>query len=207
MSFRFALEKYIKNPDKYQDCVIYKDTKYVVISDAFNKSVIHYLLLPRDLQITKQNPLTVFEDNGLRKEVAVLIEKLKLMILDRLKEEFEIDETEDFIQVGVHSVPSMANLHIHLLTKDLNSLKMKNKKHYNSFTTDFFVNFDDLPLKQGDRRLDSHAMEQLIKTSDMKCIYCGENFQNKFAQLKKHLTTEFEKKYSRKKRKIVIEID
>lgn len=46
---------------------------------------------------------------------------------------------KSFIKVGVHSTPSMSNLHIHVLTKDMNLPWMKNKKHYNSFCTDFFV--------------------------------------------------------------------
>lgn len=207
MSFRYALESYIKNPDAHKDSIIYKDDKFVVIRDSFPKSIIHYLLLPRDTNITKQHPLTVFKDEELKKEVGKLILKVKEMIQERLKDEFGIEEDDDFIQVGVHSVPSMANLHIHLMTRDFNSEKMKRKQHYNSFTTEFFVKFDELSLSSGDKRLDAHAIEQVVKTSDMKCVYCGKNFKNKFVELKKHLTIEFENKYKRKKRKIVIEID
>lgn len=207
MSFRFALEAYIKNPEGHKDSVIYKDEKYVVVKDAFPKSIIHYLLLLRDPKITKQHPLTVFKDEALKEEVAKLIVKVKGIILERLTEEFDIEEDENFIQVGVHSVPSMANLHVHLMTRDFNSEKMKRKQHYNSFTTEFFVKFDELPLENGDKRLNAHAIEQVVKTSDMKCVYCGKNFKNKFVELKKHLTMEFESKYKRKKQKIVIEID
>jgi len=210
MSFRFALETYLKSPELYQDNVIYYDENFVVIKDKFNKSIIHYLILPRDIRVTKEHPLIAFEDEKLKAETEKVIAKVKKMVLEKLKKEFNIEETEKFIQVGVHSVPSMANLHVHVMTKDFNSEKMKNKKHYNSFTTDFFVKFEDLPLNKEDKRLDKHEAELLVKKSDMRCVYCGQNFKNKFVELKKHITMEFNRKYKlNKKRKIteVIEID
>lgn len=100
---------------------------------------------------------------------------------------------DSFIQVGVHRVPSMANLHIHVMTKDLNSSRLKNKKHYNSFTTDFFVNWDKLPL---DQVPDTKATEeQYLKNHDLICQYCGQNFSNKFSKLKQHLTQEFDQHF------------
>ena len=40
----------------------------------------------------------------------------------------------------------MKNLHVHVITKDFHSIKLKNKKHYNSFNTSFFIEYDQLPL-------------------------------------------------------------
>ena len=34
--------------------------------------------------------------------------------------------------------PSMRQLHMHIISQDFNSPSMKNKKHWNSFTTTFF---------------------------------------------------------------------
>lgn len=208
MSFRYALENYIKNPSFEKEARVYEDDKFVVIKDGFPKATIHYLILPKDLKISKQNPLTVFKDKELREDTSRIIFQVKEKILRRLLDEFNIEEDEDFIQVGVHSVPSMNNLHVHLVTRDFNSERLKHKQHYNSFTTKFFVNFEDLPLRDGDERLDADTMEKVKKTSDQICVYCGKNYKNKFAELKKHLTQEFNDKYKNKKRKIeVIEID
>jgi aprataxin len=116
----------------------------------------------------------------------------------------------DLIKVGVHSIPSLSNLHIHFITKDLSSEKMKRKHHFNSFATKFFVNFEDLPLKDGDSRLSVKEMEHVCNKSDMICPFCGKNFTNRFAELKKHLQkTEFQKIFIEKKNKSVelIEID
>jgi hypothetical protein len=42
-------------------------------------------------------------------------------------------------RMGFHAQPSMLLLHLHVLSEDLNSPALKHKKHWNSFTTRFFV--------------------------------------------------------------------
>lgn len=44
------------------------------------------------------------------------------------------------IRFGYHAQPSMHRLHLHVISKDMNSEFLKNKKHWNSFTTEFFMN-------------------------------------------------------------------
>lgn len=39
---------------------------------------------------------------------------------------------------GFHAVPSMAQLHLHVVSQDLRGSGMKHRKHWNSFATDFF---------------------------------------------------------------------
>lgn len=92
------------------------------------------------------------------------------------------------ILVGVHSVPSMNHLHVHVLSRDMHSDKMKHRKHYLSFTTEFFVPLDDFPLAEDDgRRHQGHWPERPIL-----CFRCGRAFGNKFKELKDHLEVEFE---------------
>ena len=40
---------------------------------------------------------------------------------------------------GYHAVPSMGLLHLHAISQDFDSPSLKNKKHWNSFTTEYFV--------------------------------------------------------------------
>jgi aprataxin len=42
-------------------------------------------------------------------------------------------------QVGYHARPSMHQLHLHVISDDFDSAALKDKKHWNSFTTKFFV--------------------------------------------------------------------
>lgn len=94
------------------------------------------------------------------------------------------------IKIGIHAQPSMATLHVHIMSVDNYSERLKHKKHYNSFNTHFFVPLDDFPLMEGDNILDPVEQKHLIE-GDMKCWRCGENFGNKFKQLKEHLEDEY----------------
>lgn len=44
-----------------------------------------------------------------------------------------------FNRMGYHSEPSMLHLHMHIISDDFCSDSLKNKKHYNSYTTEFFI--------------------------------------------------------------------
>eukprot|EP00483_Globobulimina_turgida_P003139 UN03144 len=43
------------------------------------------------------------------------------------------------IKYGFHCIPSMNQLHCHIISDDLDSENMKNKKHFHSFTSNYFV--------------------------------------------------------------------
>ncbi|KAF1730838.1 Aprataxin-like protein [Beauveria bassiana] len=91
---------------------------------------------------------------------------------------------------GVHAVPSMSHVHVHVLSRDMHSHKMKHRKHYNSFVTPFLVDIDDFPLAEDDPRRDTRREGYL--NWDLRCWRCERNFGNKFAQLKDHLEQEFD---------------
>ncbi len=56
------------------------------------------------------------------------------------------------VRVGVHAHPSMSHLHVHVLSRDMHSANARHRKHYNSFTTPFFVPLADFPLAADDPR-------------------------------------------------------
>ncbi|KKY30578.1 putative hit domain-containing protein [Diaporthe ampelina] len=91
------------------------------------------------------------------------------------------------VKVGVHSHPSMNHLHVHVLSRDMHSDRLKVRKHYNSFTTDFFVPLEDFPLAMDDPRRNQAGWHE----KPMLCWRCGRDFGNKFKELKKHLDEEF----------------
>lgn len=61
------------------------------------------------------------------------------------------DWSKDVV-VGVHARPSMSHLHVHVFSRDMHSEKVRNRKHYNSFTTPFLVPLDEFPLAADDPR-------------------------------------------------------
>jgi aprataxin len=92
------------------------------------------------------------------------------------------------IKAGVHTHPSMNHMHIHVLSREMDSPCLKHKKHYLSFNSSFLVGLDEFPLEEGSERFKPGDWPGW----DMKCWRCGENYQNKFARLKTHLGEEFE---------------
>jgi len=91
-------------------------------------------------------------------------------------------------QLGFHSLPSMAQLHLHILTDDFNSEWLKTKKHWNSFTSPFFLPLDDVIVtlqQQGSVRVDKAQAEGLLKQG-VVCHKCALQLPN-MPQLKVHL--------------------
>lgn len=150
MSFRYALQHYIEQPES---SALFYDDNVVIIRDAFPKSFCHLLVLPRDKRLTLKHPLDAFKEQpDLYDEMSFYVEKAKDMAVDAAVSANLIADTKparreyrnQYVKAGIHSVPSLANLHIHVVTQDFHLARMKNRKHYNSFTTRFFVDFDRL---------------------------------------------------------------
>ncbi|CCF55835.1 hypothetical protein KAFR_0A04000 [Kazachstania africana CBS 2517] len=197
MSWKAALTPYLNHPEAYsKETILFYDTNVVIINDAFPKSTFHLLVIPRNKVLTKKHPavaLTESEKNRLEPYIDIatkyvydkFMKKYKVKGKQLNKESF----IEQFIKVGVHSIPSMNNLHIHVITNDFYSDRLKNKKHYNSFNSNFFINWEELPFSEIP---DPKVVEkEYIKNKDLVCCYCENNFGNKFAQLKSHLKEEF----------------
>ncbi|RLV95197.1 Aprataxin-like protein [Spathaspora sp. JA1] len=155
MSFRDAFQPYIDNPEKYNDIVLFQDENVIIIKDVYPKAIRHLLVIPRNPDVSKKHPLDAFNTNypeysgeELYQLIVGYVDRAKDIIIDDLSKKFNIESMAEFrntfIKAGVHSIPSLNNLHIHVITQDFNSPRLKNKKHYNSFTTKFFVPFEQL---------------------------------------------------------------
>jgi aprataxin len=84
----------------------------------------------------------------------------------------------------------MAHLHVHIVSRDCRSERVKHRKHYNSFNTPFFVPLVDQPLAADDRRRETGFQNGNL-SADLVCWRCGRGFGGKFAELKRHLEDEF----------------
>lgn len=212
---RDALFEYIEMPEKFStSTVLYYNEKFVVIRDKFPKSSLHLLLLPRNREKTWIHPIAVFDDTEFLEEVrteARKVGKLAASELRRLHGKYsaaeqarqaamladpppdELPEGRDWeqeLQYGIHAGPSMNNLHVHIMSVDRNGSCLKHRKHYNSFSTPFFVPLEDFPLSPEDKRRTSMVANYLQE--DLICWRCGENFGNAFTKLSAHLKQEFE---------------
>lgn len=196
MSFRKALNTYIVSPEKHGPSIKYFDDKFVILYDAYSKAQVHYLVMPRDRETSKLHPFEAFsgsESYGLAKHyVDMAIGFAEKELRELTGSHYDNDEYYgEFIQSGVHSIPSMDNAHIHVISKDMCSDRLKKPAHYISFTSQFFVPFEEIPnLPEQDIRRDTDKMTNLVNKSHLICWKCGKDFVRSFARLKPHLLEE-----------------
>lgn len=218
-SVKKGLARYIHNPDSCPNQVVYHTDNFVAIKDLYPKASVHLLLLARGSE-TALHPFEALQDPKFLSSIRAELPRLIDIAASSLRQKFGKFSAQDEqrqrvlngdeewdaslpvgrnwqreIMVGVHAVPSMENLHVHVMSRDRYSECLKHRKHYNSFSTGFFVDIDAFPLAEDDPRLavgkglNSWAAKEMGK--DLVCWKCGKNFGNKFAELKKHLEIEF----------------
>ncbi|KAK9460395.1 HIT-like domain-containing protein [Lipomyces oligophaga] len=204
MAYRRALEPYVKHPEKGDsiNVVIRYTDQYTLIYDLYPKATIHLLLLPRSPARTSLHPFKALcprvnkSNQSFYDSIASYVLDAKRLAVTLLEKKLNRKCTIDDIKAGIHALPSLSNLHIHIISVDNHSSRLKNKKHYNSFNTPFFIDFNDL------ESLSSHCLNQvaaLEPTSyekflklDLICWRCKKQFSNKFKLFQQHLNEEFE---------------
>lgn len=107
--------------------VVKSDNLVTVIKDAYPKAEFHYLILP------KQNITSL---KAIKKEQLDLLQYMDKIARELISEEHHKNKQ---FKMGYHAEPSMSYLHMHVISTDMNSTCLKTKKHWNSFTTDFFI--------------------------------------------------------------------
>ncbi|KAF8628452.1 hypothetical protein AX15_003967 [Amanita polypyramis BW_CC] len=208
MSNLTVLRSYVlREPINLPKSILYSCTNSVlVLFDAYPKSIFHFLVLPpvrppftaEDLT----NLRTLFKkDTELAKEV---IQELKT-VAQSLKQDIEEEMTKRYgfkweIWIGFHAVPSMLHLHLHVLSADLCSEKMKNKKHYNSFhpKLGFFLDIDTVISWFDATQSSRNSMVNTKPTrfgrvlkEPLTCFRCGMSAKN-MVVLKEHLQKEWD---------------
>ena len=130
--------------------------EFVVIKDKYPKSKVHLLILP-----------TEFLPNY------SFLEDTHIPLLERMKAEgekiiAEVKKSEPNLtfRMGFHAIPSMRQIHVHLISQDFSTAFMKQKKHWNTFNTKFFIEVDefiDLLKKNGTLELNENFYLEELK--------------------------------------------
>ena len=105
----------------------------MIIYDRYFKAKIHLLILP------KVNVQSVYDLDPMNDAHIALIEG---MIARAKWIQHGLRKRKggcDVIHYGFHAIPSMNQLHLHVISDDMESDNLKNKKHYLSFKSDYFV--------------------------------------------------------------------
>ncbi|KAI8822377.1 HIT-like domain-containing protein [Fimicolochytrium jonesii] len=175
-----ALRMYCLHPDQHADVVVEYDDEIVVVRDKFPKAKHHLLIIPRKPidGISNLGPGDVGLLDGLKKKADEIVAGISR----------EVGGMDVECRVGFHAVPSMKQLHLHVISQDFDSPHLKNKKHWNSFTTPFFKDFEevrDILNREGSVNFDTAYYEGLLK-GPLKCHRCGEEVKN-IPGLKAHI--------------------
>ncbi|KAG8096390.1 hypothetical protein GUJ93_ZPchr0013g36375, partial [Zizania palustris] len=136
-SWAQALYELAMHPENYKnsDSVLEISDDFIVLNDLYPKARKHVLV------VSRVDGLDSLAD--VNKEHLSLLRRMHSAGVKWAQKFLEEDPSLVF-RLGFHSVPSMRQLHLHIISQDFNSTRLKNKKHWNSFTTAFFLDSVDV---------------------------------------------------------------
>ncbi|KAM6304582.1 aprataxin isoform 2-T3 [Podargus strigoides] len=155
---------------------VYKDEKTVVIKDKYPKARYHWLVLPWDpissLKAVTRDHLELLE------HMHATGQKMIEQCPDRESLEFRL---------GYHAIPSMSQLHLHVISQEFDSQALKTKKHWNSFNTDYFLNSQDVieMVRSTGKVMVEECVSELLRLP-LRCHRCKKKVST-IPHLKAHL--------------------
>uniref|UniRef100_A0A673I2K8 Aprataxin n=1 Tax=Sinocyclocheilus rhinocerous TaxID=307959 RepID=A0A673I2K8_9TELE len=157
---------------------VYKDDRVVVIKDKYPKARYHWLVLPWD---------SISSLKALRSEHVELLKHMQ-RVGDQMLQQCP-DAHKLRFRLGYHAIPSMSHVHLHVISQDFDSPCLKNKKHWNSFTTDYFVESQDViaMLEHDGKVTVKEGTSESLKLP-LRCHLCRKE-QPTIPKLKEHLKT------------------
>ena len=165
--------------------VFEQDHLTVTLRDGFPKARYHYLVVPReDIKSMRElGPMHLPLLQHMHQQAEQLISRIHRKEPD-LKFRF-----------GYHAVPSMNRLHLHVVSQDFDSPRMKTKHHWNTFNTDYFMDSSAVieKLKLHSRIVLDEEHYQKVLELPMKCNWCTKTFED-IDRLKYHRTQDHCKK-------------
>jgi len=160
---------------KKPELVVFSTPSVVVIKDKFPKAKHHFLVLPREELDNLQS-----------------LELKHLSLVEHMVDvgnQIAARHRDSEFRMGFHAKPSMLHLHLHLISQDFESVGLKTKRHWNSFTTDFFLPVENVitELKELGK---VKKKEELAVCIDLPlaCHKCDLKSKN-MPELKKHIAT------------------
>ncbi|XP_065814010.1 aprataxin isoform X1 [Labrus bergylta] len=159
---------------------VYKDDKVVVIKDKYPKARYHWLVLP--WQSISSLKVLSGEHTDLLKHMQQVAEQMVQQCPHKSSLRF---------RKGYHAIPSMSHVHLHVISQDFDSPCLKNKKHWNSFTTDYFIESHDViqMLETDGRVAVKEGTTELLKLP-LRCHMCRKELPT-IPALKEHLKSHF----------------
>ena len=190
--YTHILRTYARRPDtiprqqqQQEDNILHLDDECIAIRDKYPKARFHILVIARDPDLL--GPL----DLKWPKHVALLRHMRDIAQNIANKQGF----TD--VQMGFHSCPSLAQLHMHCISRDFDSPHLKTKVHWNSFTLipEFFLPAEDL-INNTTSEFLSYSIDEkkaLLKHTPVRCLkypQCGFELKSRqgMTAFKEHLS-------------------
>ncbi|KAL2630199.1 hypothetical protein R1flu_014885 [Riccia fluitans] len=153
----------------------------VVMEDLYPKAKRHLLVVSRTQE------LDTVED--VRREHAGLLEHMHSLGMKYVAS-FLKDDPLLVFRLGYHSNPSMRQLHLHVVSQDFDSASLKNKKHWNSFTSPFFRDSLDVinEVKTHGYVDNCGPSAEKLLDLELRCHRCR-SVQPNIPRLKTHIST------------------
>ena len=159
--------------------ILKQDDHVVIIRDKYPKSKHHYLTIPKE----KINYLTDLNAShiGLLKHMSLFAEEYVSSLSSVRSQAVQV-------RMGFHAIPSMQQLHMHVISTDFQGTGLKTKKHWNSFNTNYFVDckrlVEQLQLN-GKVAFENTKYSEMLNTP-LACHRCRMALAN-MTQLKDHI--------------------
>lgn len=158
------------------DMQVFKDDRVVVIKDKYPKARYHWLVLPWE---------AISSLKVLRSQHLELLEHMHA-VGEKMVQDYASSGRTTF-RLGYHAIPSMSHVHLHVISQDFDSPCLKNKKHWNSFTTEYFLESRDVieMVKLNGQVTVNEGTSELLK-APLRCHMCKQQ-QSTIPELKAHL--------------------
>ncbi|KAK6493204.1 aprataxin isoform X1 [Huso huso] len=155
---------------------VYKDEQVVVIKDKYPKARHHWLVLPWE---------SISSLKAVKKEHLALLKHMH-SVGEKIVQDCPAFSTLQF-RLGYHAIPSMSHVHLHVISQDFDSPFLKNKKHWNSFTTEYFLESQDVMemVERNGKVTVKDGTNELLKLP-LRCHVCRKELST-IPQLKEHL--------------------
>ena len=157
---RNVLYRYLDEPDASEIVRKFRERLVCVcVRDKYPKARSHLLLIPR-----RTDPICVESVEDLDRGHLKSLRKFHAHAAHVAK---DMISGGTVVKCGYHALPSLVPLHMHIISEDFDSTRLKTKKHWNSFTTSFFVSPQDLESaleRFGTYTQDNSKMRMLLKT-------------------------------------------
>ncbi|KAG0560402.1 hypothetical protein KC19_10G178600 [Ceratodon purpureus] len=168
------------HPEKHFPAALEITKEAVVIPDKYAKAKKHLLIIAR------RDGLDSIEDVG--SQHLPILKHMHSLGETWARRYIDEDPTLVF-RLGYHSEPSMRQLHMHVISQDFDSPNLKNKKHWNSFTSGFFRDSLDVLAEveeKGQVMPCGSEVEGKFMKMELRCHQCR-SAQPNMPRLKAHL--------------------